>query len=333
VVLPDNVLFEDNVGAQIRADLMDKCDLHTILRLPTGHLLRPGREDQRALLHPRRRPTRATPQACGSTTCAPTCPAFGKRTPLTREHFAEFEKAYGDDPHGKSKRKDEGETGSFSGKFTREEIAERRGTARRQPRHLPGCSASDSDADKYRLHDGDFVFARSGSIEKAWRVRSPPPSVFASYLIRGQPVDGRISDWLEQFIRSPSYLAQIGAAGAGIGMQNVNATNLSAVSLPVPPLAEQKRIVAKIEDLTARSRRAKAALDAVPPLLDQLRQSILAAAFRGDLTADWRAKNPDVEPADKLLARIRTETPRPAGKPPSAAPAGKPPNSPWKISA
>ncbi len=36
VVLPDNVLFEDNVGAQIRADLMDKCDLHTILRLPTG---------------------------------------------------------------------------------------------------------------------------------------------------------------------------------------------------------------------------------------------------------------------------------------------------------
>jgi type I restriction enzyme S subunit len=46
------------------------------------------------------------------------------------------------------------------------------------------------------------------------------------------------------------------------------------------------------------------ALDAVPPLLDKLRQSILAAAFRGDLTADWRAKNPDVEPADKLLARV-----------------------------
>ena len=36
MVLPDNVLFEDNAGRQIRADLMDKCDLHTILRLPTG---------------------------------------------------------------------------------------------------------------------------------------------------------------------------------------------------------------------------------------------------------------------------------------------------------
>ena len=53
--------------------------------------------------------------------------------------------------------------------------------------------------------------------------------------------------------------------------------------------------------------RAKEALDAIPPLLDRLRQSILAAAFRGDLTADWRAENPDVEPASVLLERIRAE--------------------------
>ena len=45
----------------------------------------------------------------------------------------------------------------------------------------------------------------------------------------------------------------------------------------------------------------------MPPLLEKLRQSILAAAFRGDLTKDWRAKNPNVEPASALLARIRTE--------------------------
>src|SRR5690606_2979701 len=51
-------------------------------------------------------------------------PAFGKRTPLTEEHFAAFEKAFGKDPHGSSKRKDEGEEGRFR-KFTREEIAKR----------------------------------------------------------------------------------------------------------------------------------------------------------------------------------------------------------------
>ena len=77
--------------------------------------------------------------------------------------------------------------------------------------------------------------------------------------------------------------------------------------MPLPPLNEQRRIVAKLEALQARSRRAREALDAVPPLLEKLRQSILAAAFRGDLTKDWRAKHKDVEPASELLKRIRVE--------------------------
>ena len=51
-------------------------------------------------------------------------PSFGKRTPFTREHFTDFEKAYGSDPLGKSKRKDLGEEGRFR-KFTREEIKAR----------------------------------------------------------------------------------------------------------------------------------------------------------------------------------------------------------------
>ncbi|QLH38561.1 MAG: hypothetical protein HWD60_05800 [Defluviicoccus sp.] len=63
--------------------------------------------------------------------------------------------------------------------------------------------------------------------------------------------------------------------------------------------------MAKIEAVLARSARAKEALDAIPALLDRYRQSVLAAAFRGDLTADWRAQHPDVEPASELLERIR----------------------------
>jgi type I restriction enzyme S subunit len=51
----------------------------------------------------------------------------------------------------------------------------------------------------------------------------------------------------------------------------------------------------------------KEELEAIAPLLDQFRQSVLAAAFRGNLTADWREKNPDVEPASVLLERIRAE--------------------------
>lgn len=93
----------------------------------------------------------------------------------------------------------------------------------------------------------------------------------------------------------------------GSTMKHINREPFLSHKVLVPPLNEQRRIVAKIEALKARSQQVKEALEAIPPLLDQFRQSVLAAAFRGDLTADWRQKNSDVEPASDLLERIRAE--------------------------
>ncbi len=93
----------------------------------------------------------------------------------------------------------------------------------------------------------------------------------------------------------------------GMTQVNLNTDIVRNLSLPIPPANEQRRIVAKIEALQERSRKAREALSEVGPLLEQFRQSLLAAAFRGDLTADWRAENPDVEPASQLLTRIRQE--------------------------
>lgn len=75
----------------------------------------------------------------------------------------------------------------------------------------------------------------------------------------------------------------------------------------LPPVAEQRRIVAKLDELRDRSRRAQEAFAEIPALLGRYRQVLLAAAFRGDLTADWRAQHPDVEPASALLTRICAE--------------------------
>jgi type I restriction enzyme S subunit len=94
---------------------------------------------------------------------------------------------------------------------------------------------------------------------------------------------------------------------SGTTFPELSAARMKLLSFPLPPLAEQRRIVAKIEALTARSRAARAALADVPALLEQYRQSVLASAFRGDLTADWRANHPDTEPASAMLDRIRSE--------------------------
>ncbi len=123
VVLPDNVLFEDGVGQKVRADLMEKCDLHTILRLPTGIFYAQGVKTN-VLFFTRGAKDKASTKGVWFYDMRTNMPSFGKRTPFTRAHFAEFEKAFGEDPHGKSKRKDQGEAGRFR-KFTREEIAKR----------------------------------------------------------------------------------------------------------------------------------------------------------------------------------------------------------------
>ena len=123
VVLPDNVLFEGNVGKQIRADLMDKCNLHTILRLPTGIFYAQGVKTN-VLFFTRGTSDRGNTEAVWVYDLRANMPAFGKRTPLTREHFAEFEAAYGPDPLGLAPRTATGPEGRWQC-FSREEIAAR----------------------------------------------------------------------------------------------------------------------------------------------------------------------------------------------------------------
>lgn len=109
VVLPDNVLFEAGVGADIRRALMDKCRLHTILRLPTGIFYAQGVKTNVLFFE------KVGEAATGSTKdvwvydMRANAPKFGKRTPLTDAHFAEFIAAYGDDANGRSARTDGGE--------------------------------------------------------------------------------------------------------------------------------------------------------------------------------------------------------------------------------
>lgn len=93
VVLPDNVLFEDGDGQRIRKDLMEKCNLHTILRLPTGIFYAAGVKTN-VLFFERGKTDKANTKEVWFYDMRTNMPSFGKRTPFTEKHFADFERAY-----------------------------------------------------------------------------------------------------------------------------------------------------------------------------------------------------------------------------------------------
>ena len=117
VVLPDNVLFADSDGEKIRADLMDKCNLHTILRLPTGIFYAQGVKTN-VLFFTRGSADTDNTKEVWFYDLRTNMPSFGKTNPLKTEHFAAFEAAY----EAADRRAVRDERWSV---FTREEIAEK----------------------------------------------------------------------------------------------------------------------------------------------------------------------------------------------------------------
>ncbi|MGY2320968.1 MULTISPECIES: class I SAM-dependent DNA methyltransferase [Pseudomonas] len=131
VVLPDNVLFEAGVGVDVRRDLMDKCNLHTILRLPTGIFYAQGVKTNVLFFMKGTADNPRQDQRCTQRVwiydLRSNMPSFGKRTPFSNRHLKPFEDAYGADANGNSQRTENvegiGELSRFR-VFTRDFIRE-----------------------------------------------------------------------------------------------------------------------------------------------------------------------------------------------------------------
>jgi len=90
-------------------------------------------------------------------------------------------------------------------------------------------------------------------------------------------------------------------------MRNIGQERIGLIQVPVPPAAEQERVVAKLEDLLSDLDAGVAELKAAQQKLQRYRQSLLKAAVEGTLTAEWRKKNPPTETGAELLQRILRE--------------------------
>lgn len=126
---------------------------------------------------------------------------------------------------------------------------------------VPSCECSEREYDQNKLAVGDIVFARTGATTgKSFLIRHlSKPAVFASYLIRVRPSQSLDPIYLSYFLKSSMYWHQISTMASGAAQPGVNSSKLKELSLPLPPLPEQKRIAAILDKAdTVRRRRQQA---------------------------------------------------------------------------
>lgn len=130
----------------------------------------------------------------------------------------------------------------------------------------------------------DLLFNRTNSAELVGKTAvfkgTPHPCSFASYLIRVRFADGCFADFISYFINSVFGRAWIaGVVSQQVGQANVNGTKLQALAVPLPPLAEQERIVAEVERLLSVAEEQEAMVSANLHRATRLRQAVLQRAF------------------------------------------------------
>ncbi len=153
---------------------------------------------------------------------------------------------------------------------------------------VPFCEVEPPKSEKYLLKTGDIVISRAGSIGYSYLLKNPQNAVFASYLIRFRPLSIIDENYLAFFLQSPFYWQTLSEEKAGITLPNVNASKLKRIPIPLPPLPEQRRIVAKLDALFTQLDAGVDALKQAQAQLKRYRRSLLKAAFEGELTKEWR---------------------------------------------
>lgn len=175
-----------------------------------------------------------------------------------------------------------------------------------------------SSLEKRQLREGDLILEVSGGgpeqpvgrvehIDRQVLANNPDyPKICTNFFRRIKPSENVSSLFLSWYLKFFYRTGEVAKCQAGSNnLRNLKYPEYEQLTVPLPPLNEQCRIVDKVESLFAQLDHGEASLRDVQKLLARYRQSVLKAAVTGQLTADWRAEHADrLESGHDLLERI-----------------------------
>lgn len=159
---------------------------------------------------------------------------------------------------------------------------------------VPYCECSEADKKKYRLNDGDIVFARTGSTGNSCLIKSPPEAVFASFLIRIKLNQKLASpEYVLKFFKSPLYWRVMNKQMRGGIQKGFNASMLAEMQVPIPEhTKEQENIAGKLDIKVSQSEKMRQAALKQKEAISAMQGAILREAFpykEGDkLPQGWK---------------------------------------------
>lgn len=164
-----------------------------------------------------------------------------------------------------------------------------------EPKEYIGESDYDSWMTRGIPKAGDVLITTEAPLGNVAQIKIKHKFALAQRAICLQPILEGVENWLLFALRSPQFQLSLAGNATGTTVKGIKAATLKSLEIPLPPLAEQKQIAAKLDELLAQVDTIKTRLDAIPHILKRFRQSVLAAAVSGKLTEEWRTDNTKTE--------------------------------------